>query len=108
VVFAVFVSLLLASLTAAQDKRSSLLNKRAGNRNIFQKTTTTTTEANYEVSFAMDFWELMIEKLLGIHFGWEMLEDLLRNVKQTSRNSSDFEETLQDVKTFNTQLPLSG
>jgi len=40
----------LVTSQEATPKRSSLLNKRAGNRNnIFQKSTTTTTEANYEV-----------------------------------------------------------
>lgn len=45
------MSLLLVSFVASQEteKRSSLLNKRAGNRNAFQKSTTTTTEANYDV-----------------------------------------------------------
>ncbi|KAG5684876.1 hypothetical protein PVAND_014086 [Polypedilum vanderplanki] len=45
------VTLLLAHIAAAQDtqKRNSLLAKRAGNKNIFQKSTTTTAEpAAYE------------------------------------------------------------
>jgi hypothetical protein len=96
VVFAVFVSLLLASLAAAQDKRSSLLNKRAGNRNIFQKTTTTTTEANYEVSFAMVFFGVddgeASWKSFQLRNRRKLFGDLLRNVKLTSKNSFDFEE----------------
>lgn len=45
------MSLLLASLASSQDpnKRNSLLNKRANTRSVFQKSTTTTTEASYDV-----------------------------------------------------------
>lgn len=61
------VALLLASMVTSQDpqKRNSLLSKRAGNRNIFQKSTTTTTEANYEVSvFNYRFTSLLIKSYL--------------------------------------------
>lgn len=45
------MSLLLAGLASSQDpnKRNSLLNKRANTRSAFQKSTTTTTEASYDV-----------------------------------------------------------
>lgn len=69
-VFVVFVAVLLANLTTAQDaqKRSSLLNKRAGNKNIFQKSTTTTTEANDEVrlNFFSEKFRLILQVLKKI------------------------------------------
>lgn len=46
------MSLLLAGLASSQDpnKRNSLLSKRANTRSSFQKPSTTTTEANYDVN----------------------------------------------------------
>jgi len=49
-VLVVFGSLLLVGFATSQDsqKRTSLLNKRAGTRNVFQKSTTTTEEPIYD------------------------------------------------------------
>lgn len=46
------MSLLLVNLVLTQEleKRTSLLTKRAGTRPSFQKASSTTTEANYEVN----------------------------------------------------------
>lgn len=59
------VALLLAHLAAAQDaqKRNSLLAKRAGNKSIFQKSTTTTEAAAYEVrQVYRRIWIIFIKK----------------------------------------------
>lgn len=65
------MSLLLVQLASSQDsqKRSSLLSKRAGNKNAFQKPSTT-TEAIYDVSEAclLYFAGNFALNLFGKHF----------------------------------------
>lgn len=71
-VFAVFMSLLLVQLASSEDsqKRSGLLTKRAGNKNTFQKASTTTTEASYDVSEAClyDFCRKYLLNCFDKHF----------------------------------------
>lgn len=85
------MSLLLVSLSSSQDpqKRNSLLSKRAGNRNAFQKSTTTTTEAtSYDVS-SSDFKPLMKSLIFGNFQEEEYVESGAELAPEAEQQSED-------------------